>query len=115
MSIVDLYALVPIFIPPWLLWGMMALAGGQWLVWQRLRVTAVIGPFDLGGVVAPLLPWLVSYALIFYESSTGASTDLLRGVALSRLSLAWMLLGLNWLLARPLYRRYMNRDRKRLD
>lgn len=115
MSVVDLYVLIPVLIPPWLLWLMMAAAGGQWVVWWRLRVTAVIGPYDLGGIVAPLLPWLVSYALIFYETGAGVPTNLLRGVALSRLSLAWMLLGLNWLLARSLYRRYMNRDRKRLD
>lgn len=105
----ELCVWVPRLIPSWLLWVLMVTAVILWLLWWKLRVVRYFNAFDLGGLIAPLLPWALSYTYIFIDEMRGQPPDIMRSVALGRVSLAWLLVGINVLLARPLLRKWRHR------
>lgn len=107
----DFYALIILCLPTGLLWLLMLLACGLWIIAAYKRLVFGLDARLLARLVAPMLPLLVMYGSIFYEEMAGLPVDFTRSVALSRLTWVWLLVGLNSIMVRALYREWLYEHR----
>jgi hypothetical protein len=107
----DIYEFITCLLPPALLWLLMLLACVLWLIIAYKHTVFGMDARLLARLIAPLLPLLVMYGSIFYEEAMGIPVNLDRSVALSRLTWIWLLLGLNTLMIRALYREWLYEHR----